>query len=319
MARAVPKADIGQIERLTERNGTTHHEPADRAGHSPQESPPHGLHETDEVFAKQHRQETDQNLMESNGEVSEFDLLREENAELRKHAEELEALLNQAQQKGPQDEQQKDLEAILEEKSDVIRQLHLKIKELQSRPAAAPGTSGQGAASGTSREEELLALVEEKSDAIRQLHQKMQEMQGKPVAATPREEELLALHEELEEERRQLKEDEESLMQQMRQMEVQMSRERAEMARQRSELQRLHNDIRHELELASREAELRDRLQPLQRRHQEMTHRKGAEPIREAAPAPAPAPAPSLRQNGAVTKKHVQRDKSGLFKRLFGG
>src|SRR5260370_17061846 len=278
MARAVPKADIGQIERLAERNGTTH-KPATQGAHFLEESPPHESHEPAEVSAEQHHQETDQNLMASNGEVSEFDLLREENAELRKHAEELEELLNRAQQKGPQDEQQKDLEAILEEKSDVIRQLHLKIKELQSRSAAAPATSGHAAASATSRDEELLALVEEKSDAIRQLHQKMQEMQGKPVAATPREEELLALHEELEEERRQLKEDEESLMQQMRQMEVQMATERAGMARQRSELQRLHNVIHHELELASREAELRDRLQPLQRRHQEMTHRKGAEPV----------------------------------------
>jgi len=214
MARAVPKADIGQIERLTERNGSTHKEPEARAAHFLEESSPHGLHEPNEVSAEQHHQETDQNLMASNGELSELGLLREENTELRQHAEELEKLLNQAQKGQPQvhNDQQKDLEAILEEKSDVIRQLHLKIQELQSRRTAAPSTSGEGAAPGTSREEELLALVEEKSDAIRQLHQKMQEMPGKPVAATPREEELLALHEELEEERRQLKEDEESLM-----------------------------------------------------------------------------------------------------------
>jgi DNA repair exonuclease SbcCD ATPase subunit len=159
-------------------------------------------------------------------------------------------------------------------------------------------------------QKEMESLIEEKSDLIRELHLKLQDTQGRPAAATPREEELLALHEELEQERRQLKEDEESLMQQMRQMEVQMSRERAEMARQRNELQRLHSEIRHELELAGREAELRERLQPLQRKHQELMHRKGGAPVREAAPVPGP-------QNGAVAEPQQARE-GGLLRRLFG-
>ncbi len=133
-------------------------------------------------------------------------------------------------------------------------------------------------------------LLEEKSEVIRELHAKIQQLQSRPTAAVPQEEELLALGEELEDARRQLQEDEKALMQQMRDMEIQMSRERAELARQRNELQRLHNEIRHELEVASREATLRDRLQPFQRRHQELLHRKGAEPPREGAPAPAPPP-----------------------------
>ena len=297
MARAVPKADIGQIQRQADRHGTALKGHAPHTGRVPEDA------------SEQSRQETDQPPMGSNADVPEIDILRQENVELREHAEELERLLNEAQKKGPPpDDQQKEMEALLEEKSDVIRQLHLKIKELQANPAAsAPGGAEPSPQEGG------------KSELIEQLQEKIEELQAKPVPATPREEELLALHEELEEERRQLKEDEESLMQQMRQMEVQMSRERAEMARQRSELQRLHNDIRHELELASREAELRDRLQPLQRRHQEMTHRKGAEPIREATPPPTPAPAPSPRQNGTPPQKPGARDKSGLFKRLFGG
>jgi hypothetical protein len=198
--------------------------------------------------------------------------LRGENAELRHIATELEQQLNDATRTAQLwAVQQHDNERMLEEKSDVIRELHVKIQELQSQ------------------------------------------LQSRPVnpAATPREEELLALSEELEQERNQLKEDEESLMQQMREMEVQMSRERADLARQRNELQRLHSEIRHELEQASRQAGLRDRLEPLQRRHQEILLRKGAEPPREVpSPQPAqPAPAPRPEPRG--------KD-SGLFRRLFG-
>jgi peptidoglycan hydrolase CwlO-like protein len=236
--------------------------------------------------------ETDADLMGSDADqLSEG--LPQDNADLQQRVQELEELLSEMMRKEQvRDEQQKELESLVEEKSDVIRELHQKLQEtLQEK-----------------REEKL----EEKPEG------KPEGSPGRPVAATPREEELLALHEELEEERRQLKEDEETLMQQMRQMEVQMSRERAEMARQRSELQRLHNDIRHELELASREAELRDRLQPLQRKHQELLHRKGAAPLREAPANPTPAP---QSRNGAAATPPAQSDKpneGGLLRRLFG-
>jgi hypothetical protein len=119
------------------------------------------------------------------------------------------------------------------------------------------------------------------------------------------------LHEELERERRQLQEDEESLMKQMREMELQMSCERAELARQRNELQRLHTDIRHELDLAARDGTLRERLAPLQRRAQDAMNRRGAAPAAEAPAksgserAPAPRPVPS-------------RGSSGILRRLFG-
>ncbi len=178
------------------------------------------------------------------------------------------------------------------------------------------------------RQKEYEGLLEEKSEVIRELHLKVQEhQQHRPVAATPREEELLALSDELErercqleqerrqlqEDRTQLKADEEDLMKQMREMEVQMSRERAEIARQRNEIQRLHSEIRHELELATRDATLRERLLPLQRRHQEMMHRKGGQvSARESAgPEAPPPPAPAA-------SEPARKKDSGLIRRMFG-
>jgi hypothetical protein len=209
----------------------------------------------------------------------ELDLLKADNATLHCTVEELEKLLEEKMQaEQAWLEKQKELEALVEDKSQVIRDLHVKMQE---RPAAASPRGSAVFASG-----------------------------GSHPGITPREEELLALSEELEEERRQLREDEDTVKTQMREMEIQMSRERAELARQRNELQRLHSDIRHELELASRHAALRDRLEPLQRRHQEMLHRKGSEPSRE--PAPPTAPPPGAAQEPAA------KSPTGLLHRLFG-
>jgi chromosome segregation ATPase len=151
-------------------------------------------------------------------------------------------------------------------------------------------------------------MLEEKSEVIRELYQKIQDFQNRPTAETPHEEELLALSEELEHERKQLKDDEDTLMAQMRQMEVQMARERAELARQRNELQQLHNEIRHELVRASRETELRTRMQPFQRRHQEMTPRKGGDTGHASQDATGPAGA----------GKDSKCKDSGFIRRLFG-
>src|SRR5262249_56612934 len=98
------------------------------------------------------------------------------------------------------------------------------------RQRAGAGGASEG---GAERKREYEALLEEKSEVIRSLHQKLQEYQERPTAVAPKEAELVALSEQLEQDRRQLQEDEESLMQQMRQMEMTMSRERAELARQR--------------------------------------------------------------------------------------
>jgi chromosome segregation ATPase len=126
-------------------------------------------------------------------------------------------------------EQQKEYEALLEEKSEVIRALHQKIQELRDGKSSVSGDASQ------------------------------------PGDDPPQRSELEELRAQLEAERDQLRQDEESLMQQMTQMEMTMSRERAELARQRNELQRLHSDIKHELEIASRDASLRERLASFQR------------------------------------------------------
>ncbi len=181
--------------------------------------------------------------------TEELELLHAENADLLRRVEELEqALLERPASEEDWTERQKEYEALLEEKSEVIRGLHQKIQELRENAAApaAPRGSGQGA---------------------------------------PRQqEELAVLKRQLEEQRAQLEQDEQALEQQMRQMEISMSRERAELARQRSELQRLHNDLKREMELAARDAGLRDRLVPLQRRQQEVNVRRGSMPSIELPP-----------------------------------
>ncbi len=170
----------------------------------------------------------------------ELELVRSENEELRALVLELEQALQQASSTPSNWEaQSREFEALLEEKSELIRTLHCRVQELEDAVAAQASCS-------------------------------------KPAGLVPREDELMQLSEELERERRQLQEDEEALMQQMRQMEIDMARERAEMGRQRAELQRLQNDLRHELEVAARDNALRERLAPLQRRHQDIINRRGA-------------------------------------------
>lgn len=187
--------------------------------------------------------------------ANEMARLRMENAELRNRLEEMEQLLaSAAASEETWLERQKEYEALLEEKSEVIRGLHLKIHELQEGQHAAPVQRKAG------------ARVDD--------------------------EEALALKQELEEQRRQLEEDEKALMEQMRQMELAMSRDRAELARQRNEIQRLQAELNREIELASRDPGLRERLQALQRRQPDSAAtRKPATPAPAPAPAPAAPPA----------------------------
>ncbi len=210
----------------------------------------------------------------------ELEQVRAENEELRALVLELEqALRNTAGGQEDWEARSREYEALLDEKSEVIRTLHRKVQALEQEMDA--------------RKEAPPPPVEEK----------------RPSGPVPREEELMLLSEELERERRQLKEDEEALMEQMREMEVQMARERAEMARQRSELQRLQNDLRHELEMAARDGTLRERLAPLQRRHQDISTRRGA------APASGQGHAAS-QQPGQQPSEGARR--SGILGRLFG-
>jgi chromosome segregation ATPase len=200
---------------------------------------------------------------------------------------------------------------------EALEQLRLENTELRRTLAEyerALQESRQMEEAWTERQREYDSLLDEKSDVIRELHRKLQETQAtpeRPSGVAPREEELLALHDELERERRQLKDDEESLMGQMRDMELQMSRERAELARQRNELQRLHTEIRHELELAARDATLRDRLAPLQRRAQEAINRRGGAPTNNQTQ--------QMSNPGGTPAEEPRKTKeSGVFRRLFG-
>jgi hypothetical protein len=200
--------------------------------------------------------------------------LRDENTQLRALCAELEQALQEAaaQHDAAADPEGriKEYEELVEEKSEVIRRQHQEIQELQAalaeaEPHAAP-PGGRGA-------------------------------QRPFRAPTPRDEELLALSEELDRERRQLQEDEQTVMDQMRQMEVAMARERAEMARQRNDLQRLQSEIRHELERLERHGVLQSKIDNLKSKLTDVSMRRGAAPAPPTStdgstPVNAPTPAP---------------------------
>lgn len=157
----------------------------------------------------------------------ELALLRLENAELKARLQELEAMTS-GESEQLWRERQHEYEMLLEEKSEVIRGLHLKIQEMQESSIG----GGDATPSGTK-----LAQAEE----------------------------ILRLKRELDDQRRQLETDEQDMMEQMRQMELTMAKERAEMARQRQEIQRLQAEIEREVENSTRAPELRERLQSLRR------------------------------------------------------
>src|SRR5262249_47245136 len=115
--------------------------------------------------------------------LREVEHLRAENEELRGLVLELEQALQGAGQVADQEweNRAREYEAMLEEKSDLIRNLHRRLSELEE---AHDARGGNAAAAGSG----------------------------------VREQELLALSEELERERRQIKEDEDALMEQMREM-----------------------------------------------------------------------------------------------------
>lgn len=212
----------------------------------------------------------------------EMTALRRENAQLRARLKEMENLAHSMSPAQDWQERQREYETLLDEKTEAIRTLHLRIQELQDMVAQPePEVESQAI--------DRDALLNQNDD-------------------------LRKLKRELEDHRLQLEEDETSLMEQMRQMEMTMARERADMARQKSEITRLNTELSREIELASRDGALRDRLAGLQRRHQDVVKGRcpntpSSIPGFQAAAAPAPVkmddPTPS--QNG------------NIFKRFFGG
>jgi DNA repair exonuclease SbcCD ATPase subunit len=226
--------------------------------------------------------------------AADLNALRDENAELRAKLQELEQLIQ-----GPDGieaawtERQREYEALLEEKSEVIRGLYLKIQELQSGPAAvSPAEAANAAAT------DLPATSPPPTD-----------LAATDVSAK----EVLDLQRQLEEERRQLKDDEEMLMGQMRDMEMAMARDRAELARHRAELQRLHSDLARELENANRDSGLRERLLAL-------TRRPPPEPVKAKSPVPGTrAPGSKAPGEPAGPAGETKKSNSGFFRRMFGG
>ncbi len=204
-------------------------------------------------------------------ELQELDRLREENEQLRALCLELEQALNEAAPHGECDEERvKEYEALLDEKTEIIRQLHEQLQEAAAeREAQSGGRAPSAAAAGPA----------------------------------PREDELLTLSEDLERERRQLQEDEQALMQQMREMEVSMAHERAEMARQRNDMQRLQSEVRHEIERLERSGSLQNKIDGLKSKLTDAMTRRGSSPGAAAQPAQriaAAAPAPSGKKEGLL-------------------
>lgn len=207
-------------------------------------------------------------------ELQELERLREENEQLRALCLELEQALNEATQhaaEGDDEESVKEYEALLDEKTELIRQLHEQLQEAQAVAAELDAQSGAGSPGAAA------------------------------AGPAPREDELLTLSEDLERERRQLQEDEQALMQQMREMEVTMARERAEMARQRNDMQRLQSDVRHEIERLERSGSLQNKIDGLKSKLNDAMTRRGSSPGAAAQPAqPVAATPPSGKKEGLL-------------------
>lgn len=216
-----------------------------------------------------------------------IETLKEENESLRGIVAELRQMLEESggKQGGGEEafaEREREYEAMLDEKTEIIQKLHTRIQDLEKQ------LSEKAAIVPTPDREELLALSDELERERCQLEQERRT---------------------LESDQQQLREDEESMMRQMREMELQMAKERAELARQRNELQRLHSEIRHELELAQRDAAVNERLKLLQRRHKEVE--EGSQtPGGETKPIPKTPPTKKDSGSGSGMS---------IIKRLFGG
>jgi chromosome segregation ATPase len=207
------------------------------------------------------------------------DALQAENAELRRQLEELRA---QREADSKLHEQWRDLqeeyEARLEEKTEVIRALHVKVEELEV--ATLP-------VKRTPKDEELLAMSEDLERERCQLQQEQKE---------------------LEDLRKRLTEDERAMHEQMREMEMQMARERAEFARRRTDMQRILEEIRREIDKAERNGQLSQRLRQIRDQYSQNANKD-----EETEPTPSQAP-PPIRPAAAEPKKPAD---STLLRRLF--
>jgi hypothetical protein len=216
--------------------------------------------------------------------------LQAENQELRTIITELQGELEAASGKQENDwtERQKEYERMLDEKTDMIRSLHVQIQEMgnQIRPP-------------TPKEEELFSMSEELERERAQLQQERRKV---------------------EEEARQLKQDEEVMTEEMRKMEIQMARERADMARQRTELTRISEEIRSELDRIERDRGLSDKLVQLRQRHTDVVRGKSAPSQSQKPGKPTPSNPTQMSVDLDADKGPPDpKKKDGGFRKFFGG
>jgi chromosome segregation ATPase len=112
---------------------------------------------------------TEADLALSDADSAELASLREENTGLRGRIAQLEADLSKAANDDAWAEQQREYESLLEEKSEVIRSLHLKLQEAQESVRRKPGQP-------VPREEELVQIKEELEQQRRQLEEDEQSL-----------------------------------------------------------------------------------------------------------------------------------------------
>jgi DNA repair exonuclease SbcCD ATPase subunit len=277
MAKAIPNPEPPWQGNALDRGGSAR-EKAPRLGGTPANSGREPW-DTDELLGKE---ATTPGTGDTDAHASQ---LQAENSELRSIIAELQQELENVSNKSDQAwaDRQKEYDSLIDEKNEMIRELHLRLQELEEvaqRPA-------------TPKEEELRALSEELERERCQLQQERRQ---------------------LDEEVRQLREDSDVMNQEMRQMEVQMARERADLARQRNEVQRVSDEIRHELDRVERDRGLSDRLVQLRQRHMDAVRGKSAIPPSPANTQPPRANAPQAETDG---KDDKQQDSTGILRRFF--
>jgi chromosome segregation ATPase len=125
--------------------------------------------------------------------------LRAENAELRARVEELEhALQASAPEEDTWSERQKEYEALVEEKSEVIRALHMKMQQLQEGGATAPPTDSSDIQRLKKELAEQRRKLEEDEEAVMQQMRQMEMAMSKDRAELARQRnEVQRLHNEL--------------------------------------------------------------------------------------------------------------------------
>jgi hypothetical protein len=226
--------------------------------------------------------EDDQDLQETPLPVAtaeDVDMLRAENAALRCTVDELEKLLEERMQLAESlAERQRDQETLLEEKSEVIRELHIKLQE-----CSAAGIPRESAASP--REEELLALSEELELERRQLRE-----DEEALTAQMREMEV-----------------------QMSRERAELARQRNDLQRLHSEIIHELELASRQASLRDRLQPLQRRHQEMLHRKGFEPAREAPPPVpTNPTPASAPTPVPE------VQEPERPKDHSGLLRRLFG-